>query len=57
MFKDEDEQAVQELTHIANLYMRRGDLEKAEEVMSLVQDILRRKNRERNQDHLRDQCG
>ena len=43
---NEDQRAMRELSRIAHLYLQRGELKKAEEVLALVEGIQRRLQRE-----------
>ncbi len=42
--EDQDQSLIDELTHMATIYKRRGHVDKADEIMRLAEDIAARRN-------------
>jgi hypothetical protein len=54
---DDETDAITELMRIAQVYMNRGDLSKAQELMALAQEIMRRKAKREETPQVDENCG
>jgi hypothetical protein len=56
-FEDDETNAVNELMRIAQVYVSRGDLLKAQELMAFAQEIMRRKTQREERPQDEENCG